>query len=1599
MPSVDDRIVRMEFDNAAFEKKIATTLTSLDKLNKSLKFEGAQKGLADLSTNAGKFSLHGLSDGVENVSKKFIALSTIAITALATITTRAVEAGIHLTKAFSLDPIIDGFREYETQLNSVQTILANTASKGTTLDQVNEALAQLNEYSDQTIYNFGQMARNIGTFTAAGVDLDTSVNAIKGIANLAAMSGSSSEQASTAMYQLSQAIASGSVKLMDWNSVVNAGMGGEAFQTALFETGKAMGTLVDVPLDQSLKEWTDSGNSFRDSLKDGWITADVLTTTLAGFTGDLTEEMLIAKGYSQEQASNIMKTAAIAKAAATEVKTFSQLIGTVKEAVGTGWADSFKIVIGNFTEAKELWTGVNNSIGTFVKTNADARNALLQGWKDLGGRTLLIDSISTAIKNLGEIIAPIKEAFREIFPPMTAERLFSMTEAFSRFAEALKPSAETVDNLKRIFKGFFSILEIGWEIVKQGAQFIGDLFSNLTGAGSGQFLAFIADIGDFFTGLNESLVEGGGITAFFDNLSTIVERAIGHITDFKDKVLSIFDDFKPGAVDAVSDGFGRVESRFENLRNLLDRAGNMWEPFKNALMKVVDVLEVVWEAISTWFEELGEKLAAVMEPGDFDAAVDAVNVGLLGGIAALLAKFIKEGFTFDIGSGFFEKVGKSFEELTGVLSAMQTSIKADALLKIAGAIALLTASVVTLSLIDSAALTKSLAAMAVGFGQLMASFAVLSKMAAGPKGAASLVLLSGAMVAISAAILILAGAAAIMASIDAEDLARGLGGLVAMLATMTTVAIILSKNSGSLIGASIGMIAIGVAITILAGAVKLFSMMSWTDIAKGMASVAGGLVIIALAMRLMPGNMILQGAGLLMVATSLSILAGAVKLFSMMSWEEIGKGMAAIAGGLLIIAGAMHLMPATLPLTGAGLILVGIGLGFLADAMGQMSEMDWDDIGRGLVAMAGALLILAVATNAMTGAIGGAIAIGIVSVSMLVLAKVLKEFAKIEFSDLLRGLIGIAASLAVLGIAAMLLQPALGPMMLLGAALILIGGGFALFGVGASLVAEAFERLAKSGAAGSEALVTVLENLGKAIPAFLGGLLEALLGMVDILVEAAPVFVKALVVILGHLLEGITELIPQAEELIKELITSLLDVIVHMDTEIIEAGLALLTSLLTGIRDNIDDVTILVGEIITEFLDAFGIELTAIVQSVATLITNFFEDVAYAVGLVAATLMVGVGIQFINGFIDGLEQQKPTVESWFTGFPAKVVQWIGNVLKTLWQKGVDLITGLLKGVTDKAIALMNWFKGLAKNIVSWVGNTISTLWQKGVDLISGLLKGITDRIKAVSTYLGGLASSLAGWVGNTLSALWQKGVDIISGLWDGIKYFWEVVKMWLGSIPVKVSLAVGNLLSALWQKGVDVIQGFWNGLKSKWDAVYNWFKEKIEALKSIPGIGLFIKSPSRYMYWIGEMIVAGLANAIRDDKSVDVAMTEFIDGAKDTLDNSIALITESLGSMTDFNPTITPVLDLTNVETEAKKIGDYIKKSQVLVPALSTRNANVIATSGSSFEDDSPIKSPSGSGEVKFEQNIYAPKQLSTEDIYRQTRNQITMAKQELSIP
>ena len=441
---IDERVVSMQFDNQKFEKNVGVTLHTLDKLKEKLNFQGANKGLEEVNKTAKKVDMSALSNGVEAVRVKFSALEVMGITALTNITNSAVNAGKRIVNALAFDSIKTGFSEYETKINAVQTIMSNTASKGKTMEDVTRVLNELNTYADKTIYNFAEMTKNIGTFTAAGVDLEDSAKAIQGIANLAASSGSTSQQASTAMYQLSQALAAGTVKLMDWNSVVNAGMGGEKFQNALKQTAREHGIAVD----KIIKEQ----GSFRESLSEGWISADILNETLNKFTVDgakkYADSMLKSGKYTKAQADALIKEAHAMEDAATKVKTFTQLWDTMKESAQSGWAQTWELIVGDFEEAKEFFSGLSDMFGKVIGDSADARNKLVGD--ALGSKyDSLIEKVNKAGIETNDFMSKLKATAKESGIPIDA-----LIKKHGSLAKVIKAGKIPVDIFVKTLRKF-----------------------------------------------------------------------------------------------------------------------------------------------------------------------------------------------------------------------------------------------------------------------------------------------------------------------------------------------------------------------------------------------------------------------------------------------------------------------------------------------------------------------------------------------------------------------------------------------------------------------------------------------------------------------------------------------------------------------------------------------------------------------------------------------------------------------------------------------------------------------------------------------------------------------------------------------------------------------------------------------------------------------------------------------------------------------------------------------------------------------------------------------------------------------------------------
>ncbi len=545
--TIDERVVEMRFDNKQFEANVHTSISTLGKLKQSLDLDGAAKGLEGINDAAKKCDMSTLGKSVETVKAKFSALEVIGMTALANISNSAMNAGKRLAASFTVEPITTGFNEYELKMGSIQTIMAST---GESLDRVNQKLDELNTYSDKTIYSFSDMTQNIGKFTNAGVKLDDAVAAIQGVANVAAVSGANANEASRAMYNFGQALSSGYVKLIDWKSIEIANMATVEFKQQLIDTAVEMGTLVKVgdkyqstttDLNGKVSELFSTTLMFNDSLSSQWMTTDVLSKTLAKYADETTE---IGKK---------------AFAAAQDVKTFTQLMDTLKESAQSGWAESWQIIVGDFEEAKELFTEMSDFFGGLISNSAEARNSLLKG-----GLSSNWSKVKDEVSAAG----------------------ISLTEFQDKLIEVGKQHGKVTDEMITEAGSFEKSLKSGW--------LTSDIFSEAIRSFIGEASSFTEATGTMTNKLEEfdevvTRVINGDFGNGADRVKALTDAGYDYATiqDLVNKKLSGVEVKIEELSDTQLKNIGYTDEQIETLRKLAEQAEQSGTPL-NQLIQDLD---------------------------------------------------------------------------------------------------------------------------------------------------------------------------------------------------------------------------------------------------------------------------------------------------------------------------------------------------------------------------------------------------------------------------------------------------------------------------------------------------------------------------------------------------------------------------------------------------------------------------------------------------------------------------------------------------------------------------------------------------------------------------------------------------------------------------------------------------------------------------------------------------------------------------------------------------------------------------------------------------------------------------------------------------
>lgn len=1099
MSGAGQSIDRMNTDVAS---KTATTSSILSRLKGIFQkadnhqgFPNSMKSIDGLNSKVAGFDVSPLSNAFAKAASSVQNSLSIMDIALGNVLGGMIQKAMSFTGQF-FRGYGDGLAEYKNKLGSIQTIMTNTEweipDSSVRMRRVSGALETLNDYADKTIYSFADMTKNIGTFTAAGVSLDKSAVAIKGISNLAAASGSDTNQASMAMYQLSQALASGRVALQDWNSVVNAGMGGKLFQDRLTQTAEKMGHARDMT------------KSFRDSLKDGWLTSEVLLETLREFSED--QSMLDA---------------------ATKVKSFGQLVDTVQEAIGSGWATTWEYFLGGFEEAKSLWTSIGDIVNPFVSDDqgtyydsvleitrslGNYRNAMLKTWKDMGGQEALFNSI----KNSFEIVFGAMTKFREGFRSVIGDYKQAAT-VFYGFTKALE---SVTNNIKNNTYLFTTINAIG-KMVGQTFLTLGFIFQQVgrglktVGRDSGSILMPLRTAAESISRFMEAIRSSDNAHIIFYHIGKTIANVfniiitVGRIVIFVIKdILRGFSQFgnNKGLVTVattLSDVTGKLltfvkaiekfvlsSNKFEQIGRTIGKVlGAISNAFSGVFSKLKMLAnpfgnaEAIFSGAANIFNKLGSGLANIINnigsvmskawdslvsgvKSSYDALKDAfVSFDVASIIKALIGLFafdkwlkfksskgsilykvfdkFKEMFSGgkEQATGLIDEVKGVFTSLQGTINSFTQSVKIGSLLMIAVALGILALSIDKLSKIDMKDLSKGMIALGFAMQGLMRIMKIVTAAQSIPKGAAT------TMIGFAIALRIMASAMIALSKIDSDKMDEAVGGILVLITAMVKVMEKMDKLKGT--EASMGkLIAFAIALRLLVWSVKALAKLEPEKLAQGMTGVLVlmyALVKVSKAMQDVKVSPKSMGA-MMMFVLSLRLLVWSVKALAKLDMMQMGASVVAVVVLLKALSSAANSVSEVTVKFSAMMALIAFALSarILVNAVAVLAHFAIDRMAAS-AGMVGLLLIaLSEATRNLNGTkvdISAMMSLIVFAGSAYILAKSVEVLANLPLKEMVASVAVVEVLIASLVAAARVVSKAK----------VNMSAGLSLIGIGGSI--------------------------------------------------------------------------------------------------------------------------------------------------------------------------------------------------------------------------------------------------------------------------------------------------------------------------------------------------------------------------------------------------------------------------------------------------------------------------------------------------------------------------------------------------------------------
>lgn len=273
-------------------------------------------------------------------------------------------------------------------------------------------------------------------------------------------------------------------------------------------------------------------------------------------------------------------------------------------------------------------------------------------------------------------------------------------------------------------------------------------------------------------------------------------------------------------------------------------------------------------------------------------------------------------------------------------------------------------------------------------------------------------------------------------------------------------------------------------------------------------------------------------------------------------------------------------------------------------------------------------------------------------------------------------------------------------------------------------------------------------------------------------------------------------------------------------------------------------------------------------------------------------------------------------------------------LPVLLQQGVSILTSIVNGILSNLPALITGAMDVITNFSTTIISALPIILENGKTLILNLVNGIISNLPSIITSAVTAVLNFVATIGQNLPSILQSGIELIGELAAGLV---KAIPDLVGKIPEIVTSIIDTFMETDWLEiGKNIISGIANGLANAGSALWDAVKGVLGSFKDNVLEFFGIKSPARWGIYVGEMIDAGLASGLTQNKNM-------LESAVDEVNSSLASPFTDMSYMIGSQDIVVGAADDYAVINRLDSILNVLERSedreQIIVLRLGNREA------------------------------------------------------------